>query len=337
MYLTKIDTFLKFELGDMKFITIIFFLAFANVFSQDITDNLLLEYSFNGNTNDSSINENHGINFGATFVEDRFGNPNSAIYFDGIDDYVEFPNLVELKPDLPISFSFWINHHSLNPEDRDVFNTSFAEDISSGVFFNSQIATGNYAINFGDGSNSYISSTRRTYVTDKPLIIDQWQHIIIVINSATDMIIYVDCVENGGVYSGSGGDLEYSNSAGSLGRHDRDLTALANYFKGNLDDFRYWDRELTSDEINSLCSGLSVDEIEEKTNTIIYPNPSNGVFNIHSTISNIELITIFNGVGQQVYKSEFTPEVDLSSWSKGIYYLNLIKDDKVIRKKIIIF
>src|SRR5690606_41697402 len=81
-----------------------------------------------GDTNDSSINGNDGINFGATFANDRFGNPNSAIYFDGVNDYVNFPNISELKPDLPISFSFWIKYESYNSDDRDVFNTSFEED-----------------------------------------------------------------------------------------------------------------------------------------------------------------------------------------------------------------
>src|SRR5690606_40255102 len=92
----------------MKILKIVFFLVSSTVFSQDLTDNLLLYYSFDGDTNDSSINGNDGINFGATFANDRFGNPNSAIYFDGVNDYVNFPNISELKPDLPISFSFWI-------------------------------------------------------------------------------------------------------------------------------------------------------------------------------------------------------------------------------------
>ena len=46
-------------------------------------------YPFNGNANDESGNGNHGTVHGATLTTDRFGTPNSAYKFDGIDDYIE--------------------------------------------------------------------------------------------------------------------------------------------------------------------------------------------------------------------------------------------------------
>ncbi|MFD2823060.1 LamG domain-containing protein, partial [Lacinutrix iliipiscaria] len=236
----------------MKLIYIIFFLVCTNLFPQDLNDNLLLHYSFNGDVIDASINDNHGVNFGATFGIDRLGNPNSAIYFDGVNDYINFPNTAQLKPELPISFSFWIKYESFSLDDREVFNTSFEEDRNTGVFFNSQASTGNYAINFGDGSYSYLSSTRRSFVTNVAIDTNVWHHIIIIVNSATNMKIYVDCLENGGSYSGTGGALQYSTGPGCIGRHDRDLGVPANYFKGAIDDFRYWDRALTDDNIAEL-------------------------------------------------------------------------------------
>jgi hypothetical protein len=53
---------------------------------------LVARYHFNGNTNDSSGNNYHAVNFGAQFVKDRNGNPNSALYFDGVNDYLELPH-----------------------------------------------------------------------------------------------------------------------------------------------------------------------------------------------------------------------------------------------------
>lgn len=44
------------------------------------------------------------------------------------------------------------------------------------------------------------------------------------------MKIIVNCVDSGGEYSGFGGQLVYSLTPGSLGRHDRDIYAPANYF-----------------------------------------------------------------------------------------------------------
>jgi hypothetical protein len=49
---------------------------------------LVAYYPFNGNANDSSSNGNNGTVFGATLTSDRFGNPNSAYSFNGINNYI---------------------------------------------------------------------------------------------------------------------------------------------------------------------------------------------------------------------------------------------------------
>ncbi|WP_344725915.1 LamG domain-containing protein, partial [Corallibacter vietnamensis] len=239
---------------------ILFFLPF-NLFAQSLSDGLLLHYEFDGDTEDSSTNTNHAVNFGATFVNDRFGNTNAAIHFDGVDDYINFPNISQLKPDLPVSFSFWIKYESYNINDREVFNTSFEEDRNTGVFFNSQASTGNYAVNFGDGSYSYVSSTRRSYVSNSAIDVGNWHQIVIVVTSANNMEIYFDCNESGGGYSGSGGSLQYSDLPGCIGRHDRALGVSANYFKGAIDDFRYWDRALTAENIAELLSSTLISSV----------------------------------------------------------------------------
>ncbi len=52
------------------------------------TDGLVAYYPFNGNANDESGNGNDGSVNGATLTNDRFGNFNSAYFFDGIDDLI---------------------------------------------------------------------------------------------------------------------------------------------------------------------------------------------------------------------------------------------------------
>ena len=119
--------------------------------AQNLSDHLLLHYTFDGNTNDVSGNNYNGIPFGVTYGPDRNGNPNSACYFNGIDNYVNFPNLAALKPNLPVSFAFWINYASEDYNKQVVFNTSFEENRCTGVWFNSSLAENGHAINFGNG------------------------------------------------------------------------------------------------------------------------------------------------------------------------------------------
>jgi len=219
----------------------------------ELTDNLSLFYPFDGNTLDSTSNNFHGTGSGIDYAVDRFGNPNSAASFDGIDDFINLPNDAALKPNLPVSFSFWIKYDSNSYTDQEVFTTSYEEDRNSGVYFNSQIATGNYGLNYGDGANFYNSTSRRSYVSNEQIDTTAWHHIVAIIKGPTDMSVYVDCIEQGGSYSGTGGNLLYSTTPGSIGRRDRDLGVLAHYFKGKLDDFMYWDRALTIEEVNQLC------------------------------------------------------------------------------------
>ncbi|ETR67939.1 MAG: LamG domain-containing protein [Candidatus Magnetoglobus multicellularis str. Araruama] len=47
---------------------------------------------FNGNSNDSTLNEYHGSVSGSVLTIDRDQNPNSAYWFDGVDDYISIPS-----------------------------------------------------------------------------------------------------------------------------------------------------------------------------------------------------------------------------------------------------
>ena len=50
----------------------------------------------------------HATVSGATLTADKAGNANSAYSFDGVDDYIGLPNDASLKPQLPLSVSFFI-------------------------------------------------------------------------------------------------------------------------------------------------------------------------------------------------------------------------------------
>ncbi|MBU4445745.1 hypothetical protein KJ656_11790, partial [bacterium] len=64
--------------------------------SEDIAG-IVAYYPFNGNANDESGNDNHGTVNSATLTTDRFGNENSAYYFDGEDDYIRIQHSPELS------------------------------------------------------------------------------------------------------------------------------------------------------------------------------------------------------------------------------------------------
>ena len=318
----------------MKKITLLFFLLSISCFSQ-IDENLLLYYKFEGNALDATENGFDGFENNISYVADRFGNENSAAYFNGLDSFIDFPNLEVLKPQLPVSFSFWIKYDSTLYTDTEVFNTSFEEDESSGIYFNSQISTGNYAVNFGDGSPFYNPTARRTYTSNYKIDADQWHQVIVVVKASLDMEIYIDCKEYNGIYSGSGGDLFYSLGAGSLGRNDRDLGVPANYFKGKLDDFRYWDKALSEEEIKTECELLQTSDFLSNQ-ILVYPNPAQNLIHIQADNQTAIHLNVFDNLGRLVLSTYFKNTIDVSSLSNGHYFLRFSSNENVQTKKLII-
>lgn len=278
----------------------------VNIFAQNLEDGLLVYYPFDDNFQDISGNNNDAINNGAVFGEDRQGNPNSACYFDGLDDFINLPNIASLKPDLPVSFSFWIKYESDGY--RPVFNTSFEEDKSSGVYFNSN-SMGNYSVSFGDGSDFYSSSTRSTFISEANAAINVWHFLVVVVESSRQIKIFEDCKEYRGTYSGTGGNLQYSSNAGSIGRHDRNTSLPADFFKGAIDEFRYWNRALNDEDIAEL-------------NDIKVANLGEDIRSCTDTIIKLEA-PLGENLSYEWSTGENTPEININT--SGLYILNLVK------------
>jgi glucose/arabinose dehydrogenase len=93
----------------------------------------------------------------------------------------------------------------------------------------------------------------------------------------------------------------------------------------------------TDDRIIELKNqALGIPESEENK-TKIYPVPSDHVLFIDSDF-NIEFIKIINTEGKEVYSAKYSNKVDVSQFSAGIYYLQLLDSEKKVldKKKIII-
>jgi hypothetical protein len=303
--------------------TILILVLCGNVFAQETSDNLLLSYPFDGDVNDYSGNEYNATSFGTTFATDRFGNENSCVYFDGVDDYINFPNLDVLKPPLPVSFSFWIKYMGSSYQSQVVFNTSEEENHSTSVVFN---ATGDnhYAINCSDGQYFYGESSRRSFVSNTSIMTETWHQIVIVVNSETDMQIYVDCNKSEGVYSGSGGPLQYSLQPGCLGRHDRNTDLPIDYFNGYIDDFKYWGKALSQEDIGNMCTDLYVAAPTIVKNTFeVYPNPANDRIFIKLNGISANTVSIYNTLGEKCYSGPFDSGISTANLSAGMYIVKL--------------
>ncbi len=234
-------------------------LAALGLSSQDLSNGLLLYYDFNGNANDISGNGMHATVYGATLTNDKEGNPNSAYYFDGVDDFIEFPNDNSLKPQLPVTISCYVKVEDFSSYSHHrFFNTDFALNTYTGVML-SLGEDGAIAFNYGDGKANITGyQSRRTGQTPAGVFnIGEWVHIVAIARGVEDFDIYVNCQKQPLTYSGIGGDLAYSGNPGVLGKHDQ-VTTDPLYFKGSIDEVRYWNRALSPTEIEIICQEKGV-------------------------------------------------------------------------------
>ncbi len=292
---------------------------------QNLNDNLLLHYPCSGNANDASGNGNDGVG-NATLVDDRQGNADEAFYFDGATNFIDLPSNPSLKPSLPVSLAFWVKFDDNDPANSTVLCTDFAQDNHTGVWV-SRSSAGNIAANYGDNTGGTVSQNRRTKVGNTPLESGVWYHVVIVVNGPTDMEIYLNCQNDGGTYSGSGGSIGYSSVPGSVGRKDSNTGLPALYFKGTVDDIYYWDRALVSTDIDTLCNNiLSIEEAESQNPALtLIPNPASDEVAISGLDKNSSApFTIVNVQGKIVKEGVLTEsKINISDLNEGIYYISI--------------
>jgi hypothetical protein len=95
------------------------------------------------------------------------------------------------------------------------------------------------------------------------------------------------------------------------------------------------------DIIIKICTGIP--ENPEETKVLIYPNPAEGALNIITTLEGQFELKIIDLRGQEVYREScdnstagFIHKVDVSAFSRGVYFIELFNNSIFTVKKIIL-
>lgn len=317
-------------------------LAPATVYTQSILDGLILYYMMDGNANDTSGNNLDGAVVGATLTSDRLANPNSAYSFDGVNDYIDLPNSTILEPQPPVTFAFWTKVPSLNIVGSHFFVTDLETGDYNGYWVSlSADNLGKPFVNYGGGSGLRGYQNRRSKIANLTLTANTWHHITAVVRGATDMDLYLDCVDAGGSYDGDGSaTVGYSNNPGSLARESGNSSPQ--YFNGELDEFAFWNRALSQSEVEGLCQGslniaLSTGDVPEKLWLSVYPNPTASLITVHGLGETSDYVIELQSLLGEKVATIHGKQADLSALPNGVFVLRVF-DDKghaVLTKKIV--
>lgn len=199
----------------------------------NITNGLVAYYPFNGNANDESGFGNNGIVNGAQITTGKYGEPNSAFIFDGIDDYIEIPDAEIHNPSDQMTVAAWIKIEKLPGE---YFAISKGQEIPYSLGTRLE----KYWVKFGNESITFVHLYSQTVPDGK------WHFIVGTYDGQTAKL-YVD------------GKLEDEKSlSGPLLRDThplaigREAVQLENYFPGTIDEVRIYNRPLKAYEIKEL-------------------------------------------------------------------------------------
>jgi hypothetical protein len=113
-----------------------------------------------------------------------------------------------------------------------------------------------------------------------------------------------------------------------------------NFVTINSDTMNYISKWIGGNFVDTCGNTTSVEENKKNTTIIVYPNPTHDILNIDiSEINNNQTtVEIYNMLGDKIYSENFSSErgqINISSFTSGIYMLFINNNEKTYSKKII--
>lgn len=253
----------------------------------NLNQGLVAHYPFSGNAQDVSGNGNHPAFNNATLTSDRFGNPNSAYHFNGVDNYIQIPNAPSLNPANAISLCVYVKIEG--------FYDGTCHGNSILMKGNQDHLPGNYLLRYDDSrytrnQNCFINKPDTLHQTlfgngagsDFFVQKDYW-YCMVYTHDGSKARLYID-----GVLQEETSDpgRTFSNGADLfLGRLNN--AQYPYWFTGIMDDVRIYNRALNEQEIATLCP---------------YEPPT---FTVPDTVCVNEPVQIINGTAANSYYWNF--------------------------------
>jgi hypothetical protein len=124
------------------------------------------------------------------------------------------------------------------------------------------------------------------------------------------------------------------------GGQNYNLVGLEGQFFGTMDDVLIYDRALTIEEVEIIYldqAVTSTNEIVQTGKIKLYPNPSNGLFNITKNNSEEMVYSVFDSKGMQVYSGQCVDNINISHLDAGVYYIRFNVENALITEKVILY
>ncbi len=234
-----------------------------NAYTQvNVNVGLVAYYPFNGNANDSSGNNHNGILVnGPALTADRFGNPNSAYHFDGKNDYIRIADNGDFSTPL-ISLAFWYKTESSSCQNiiakRSLVDDGTPTGGAQYQFFINHATLGKVASNIVGNKGNCKTKLTSNYIKTFDSFCETSWHFVVITFDGKEHKLFVD------------GKLRTSDKTSFNGFADcKSELRVGNwwnadllYFKGDFDEFRWYNRPLNQQEIDFLYNNFQPQGID---------------------------------------------------------------------------
>lgn len=223
-------------------------------YSQPAAADLVAHYMLDGTGADASGNGHNGtVHGGPTAGPDRFSTPNSALYFDGVDDYVDIEQLLFNGNDMTIAFwakaigeqnTYGVMVSQGHWGADSPYDTGLAFQLGYPYSNNSVFIWGNNA--GGEHSWQYL-------FFDVNLRSDESWHHYAATKEGDTVRIYLD----GSIKNTSTTGLVFSSYGFNIGRDTYNEDHNHRSFNGAIDDLYVYNRALSEAEILALSTAVT--------------------------------------------------------------------------------
>jgi len=204
-----------------------------------VTNGLIAYYTFDGQDAKDFTGNYNGINQGAQFVSDIPNNIGYSASFNG-SSFISIPQDF-VKDQLKISFSFWVK-----------------TNVNGGIFCNTNVSgSGSYpfyiriinnSLGFSPGNYGWFWEAG---IDVSSLIFNNSWHLITITAESKSQLFYIDGILIGSMNNNNNPVL-ISGSGCNIGRSTSNNPSSLSYFNGKIDNFRFYNRILSSQEISEI-------------------------------------------------------------------------------------
>lgn len=211
----------------------------------DLSNGLVGKFDLNGNADDSSDFVNNGTIVGSVLpIQNRNGTPNSAMFFNESDGFIDVGNVSALQLTSKISISVWVNANG-NQNGWDTIVNKWEDDTTTNA---DGIGFGYYLGLNPDGLTLRWNVTSQSIQINNPFPINEWTHIVVTFDGDSLKLYLNGILESQENVSG----ITLTNNAPfKIGRQS-DLDDGTTGFNGGIDDIRVYNRALSLNEIEML-------------------------------------------------------------------------------------